>query len=689
MKAQKVIAVVMMLTSSVLTGLVSGDIAYPAILCMLGLLGLQRRFTWDIKPERRVITSVLLLILALVFSIGYRYGGSGGRIAFEQAAAFAWQTIARYFLASMILILFLGAPNRLPSSLGLFHIAITISAGQVLLLDDMYVAFRLLELFSVILVVLYATTMHGPESAPVFRRGEGTSRWLAFTLILIAAANCGWITSSILYRHVEVLNYLPVWFWRGSTVTDSSSEGFSRVGFSTSGKLSSVLMMKGDQDPTVALSISSETCPGYLRARAFEFYRESEWHDWSHNEPIFPEQSRSFGMYFAGRKNIFRLNDRDTSDCEFMSIRHETQLADAIFTPLGTSIVEAPLNLLLRDEHDILKARHVRPGLSYRVGYTPKAYDKRPSHLQTRRMLNVPAHLDPRIRDLAMKIFAGCTTTAEKTDAVVKYFHTNYTYLLASDAPQDRDKLEYFLLEGRSGYCEYFASGAAILLRIGGVPTRYVTGFLVSEQDRDTGLWVARNMDAHAWAEAWDDEQNKWVIVEATVGEDSSAISAFDQLGRITGETGALFGRLLQAVYEYGLLGLPSWLFQSYGLLGGVLLPAVLVGGVFLLALVRYRRIRNSRDRRQARTRNPALAALHKMLARMDHKVGAAGLKRQLSETLHAFSSRLRERESGNGLWTKISDWYLEYAVVRYHKAISSERLEELQERAKRLQDSM
>ncbi len=108
MKMQKTIAIIMLLTSSVLTALVSGDIAYPAILCMLGLLGLQRRFTWDFKPERSVITSLLLLLLAILFSIHYHYASSPGRLAYVKSAAVAWQTIARYFLASMFLILFIG-----------------------------------------------------------------------------------------------------------------------------------------------------------------------------------------------------------------------------------------------------------------------------------------------------------------------------------------------------------------------------------------------------------------------------------------------------------------------------------------------------------------------------------------------------------------------------------------------------
>ncbi|MHC4597092.1 MAG: hypothetical protein ACYS19_19370, partial [Planctomycetota bacterium] len=156
MKAQKNIAIIMLLTGSILTALVCEDIAYPTILCILGFLGLQRRFTWDIKPQRRIIKLLLLFFLTIMFALHYSYASASSRIAYIEAASFAWQTITRYFLASMVLILFIGPTQRLPSSLGLFHIAIAISAGQILLLDDRYIFFRLSELLSVIMVVLYA-----------------------------------------------------------------------------------------------------------------------------------------------------------------------------------------------------------------------------------------------------------------------------------------------------------------------------------------------------------------------------------------------------------------------------------------------------------------------------------------------------------------------------------------------------
>jgi hypothetical protein len=626
---------------------------------------------------------LLLLLLAIMFALHCHYASSTGRVVNEQAAAFAWQTIARYFLASMILILFLGSPQRLPSSLGLFHVAITISAGQVLLLDDMYIAFRLLELLSVILAVLYAAAARESIDAPVPERAGRMSHWFAFGLILLVAANCGWIISSILYRHVEVLNYLPVWFWRGRVALDTSTDGMPHVGFSTSGKLSSVLLIKGDQDPTPALSIVCDSSPGYLRARAFDVYHKSEWHDLSYRDEILPEQKKPFGMYFIGRKNIFRIHETGASDHRYMTVQHESRFADAVFTPLGTSSLEAPLNLVLWDDDDIVYAPNLRSGLNYRVAYTKSAYQRPPAGVQARRMLAVAKQLDPRIRQLAGRILAGCSTTTEKIDAVVGHFHTNYTYALGLDIPPDRDKLTYFLLEKSTGYCEYFASGAAILLRLAGVQTRYVTGFLVTEKDAQSEFWVARNMNAHAWVEAWDQDRNQWVIVEATVGEDLASASAAEQLDGMGGGAGAVLGQLLEALYQYGLVGVLGWSFKFYGPLAGLLLLTILVGATLWLSQ-HYKK--KSKDKTQSSAAiGPELVALHKMLAKMDRKVKAAGSRRDLNETLHDFSGRLRARDSGDGLWTKISHWYLEYADVRYCRTMSSGRLQRLQQLAQGL----
>ncbi|MES2209063.1 MAG: transglutaminase domain-containing protein [Chloroflexota bacterium] len=52
----------------------------------------------------------------------------------------------------------------------------------------------------------------------------------------------------------------------------------------------------------------------------------------------------------------------------------------------------------------------------------------------------------------------------------------------------------------RAGYCQYYASTMAILLREAGIPTRLAQGFLPGERKPD-GTEVVRNAGAHAWVE--------------------------------------------------------------------------------------------------------------------------------------------------------------------------------------------
>ena len=54
-----------------------------------------------------------------------------------------------------------------------------------------------------------------------------------------------------------------------------------------------------------------------------------------------------------------------------------------------------------------------------------------------------------------------------------------------------------------AGHCELFASAAVLLLRVRGVPARYVTGFRGGEWNAVGGYVAVRDDRAHAWAEAF------------------------------------------------------------------------------------------------------------------------------------------------------------------------------------------
>jgi transglutaminase-like putative cysteine protease len=55
----------------------------------------------------------------------------------------------------------------------------------------------------------------------------------------------------------------------------------------------------------------------------------------------------------------------------------------------------------------------------------------------------------------------------------------------------------------KRGYCEYYASTMAVLLRELGVPTRYVSGFLGGQRERGAGISTVRLSDSHAWVQVY------------------------------------------------------------------------------------------------------------------------------------------------------------------------------------------
>lgn len=109
--------------------------------------------------------------------------------------------------------------------------------------------------------------------------------------------------------------------------------------------------------------------------------------------------------------------------------------------------------------------------------------------------------------------------------------HADYN-LAPDDLPGDMDPVAYFLEEGKEGYCAHFASAGVLLLRQLGVPARYVSGYVVRQEQftGEGGSYVASVKDeaAHAWAEIWLDDRG-WVPVEMTPGYGEAVLTAETQ----------------------------------------------------------------------------------------------------------------------------------------------------------------
>jgi len=127
--------------------------------------------------------------------------------------------------------------------------------------------------------------------------------------------------------------------------------------------------------------------------------------------------------------------------------------------------------------------------------------------------LQVPEALNSSIWPLANRITDSHQSTYAKVKALEHYLKTNYIYNQAqAPDPSGVDPVSWFLFGSRQGMCTDFNSALVLLARSIGIPSRLVTGYLVSP---DAEAQVVRGRQAHAYAEVLFDGLG-WVTFDAT-----------------------------------------------------------------------------------------------------------------------------------------------------------------------------
>ena len=154
------------------------------------------------------------------------------------------------------------------------------------------------------------------------------------------------------------------------------------------------------------------------------------------------------------------------------------------------------------------------------------AYDLRPTEAQLRDAPRgapdqitdrLPRNVPEEVTDLTRRITAGAEGNKYAAAvAIQKWFRTdgNYTYSTANQRGSGMKALQDFLLVNKTGYCEQFATGMALMARIAGIPSRVGIGFLPGQAGKD-GQYTVRMHDMHAWPELYFDSIG-WVRFEPT-----------------------------------------------------------------------------------------------------------------------------------------------------------------------------
>ena len=257
--------------------------------------------------------------------------------------------------------------------------------------------------------------------------------------------------------------------------------------------------------PRVALRVWTDR-PRKLRAAVATAFDGRRWRAEppAHPQPLplaaSAAETEAAGLLGGVAGATFRVpHERLAGDLVSTRVLQAAPVEGALVAPQGVVLVRAPLERVLVGEGGVL-GPSAAVGTVYGTLSRPRPDPSR----DPRGPLTVPPDTDPRILELAARLAAEALPTPEgRVARTVAFLRHEYRYSLRVGRFRSRQPLAEFLFVKKQGWCQYFASAAALLLRLQGVPTRLVTGFQLRPELLRGGHYVVREADAHAWIEAW------------------------------------------------------------------------------------------------------------------------------------------------------------------------------------------
>jgi transglutaminase-like putative cysteine protease len=285
------------------------------------------------------------------------------------------------------------------------------------------------------------------------------------------------------------------------------------AGISSQPRLSS--RFQSPDSPQRVLRVEGELRDPHLRAAAFDTYAGRTWSpaltDAERKPQALPETPLS------AEKGITTARITRLVDPENKVLFAPLNSRAIVGTPGSTIEYDATFGGPLRSEelapyeYTVQESDQEIEGVSTHQGPLCAPLDE----TTRQRCLQLPPEIDPKVRELANEITKDAFLPAEKALAINDYLLSNFQYSLEIRL-QDREPVSDFLLNKKAAHCEFFAAGAAILLRSVGIPSRYVVGYLAHEESAP-GVITVRQRDAHAWTECFIDGVG-WVTMDATPG---------------------------------------------------------------------------------------------------------------------------------------------------------------------------
>jgi hypothetical protein len=436
----------------------------------------------------------------------------------------------------------------------------------------------------------------------------------------------------------------------------------------------------------------------------------------NYSEPIFPLYIReaTYNQYSLGAWNAVNSNfvSKDsvsntrqwilgTQNSNTTSVRISAALPQGISVlklPIGTSKIDHPaINLMQVNQYGSVMVQGNSGESTYTVEFDSAQFlDSPPTQLE----MDIPEAEKPAIQKILKSLNLEGRSKSETIQLISNFFKNNFEYSLELPQVQKNSTpLSTFLLDRRSGHCEYFASATSLLLRSAGIPTRYAVGYSVHEYSPSEQEYVVRARNAHAWVMAY--VNGSWLTVDTTPSSrqlqnsDSENIEKISKNGISQDKKNGLTSNKLNSqnnnlektadqdiksknIQAFLAKISDQWKLQSTRLTKK-LDPRVLSGGIIILGLVitilsmffawwvsrryfsrRLKSLKRSTERLSRQSKDDDLASA---FSRIEKRLTEWGVERKSSETVRQWIVRLKQNlpESKMNHLNEIIDLHYRY----------------------------
>ncbi|WP_295584228.1 DUF3488 and DUF4129 domain-containing transglutaminase family protein [uncultured Lamprocystis sp.] len=177
--------------------------------------------------------------------------------------------------------------------------------------------------------------------------------------------------------------------------------------------------------------------------------------------------------------------------------------------------IEHPPNTVLSGDFQLLSDRPITTAKRYRLTSALDFRTAVPVEAEQRYALRLPANTSARMHAIVKEWQLETDSDWALVQKGLDFFNREEFHYTLLPPKLGANPWDEFLFETRSGFCEHYAGSFAVLMRIAGLPSRVVLGYLGGEPNRIGGYHLIWQSDAHAWVEVLIAGRG-WVRVDPT-----------------------------------------------------------------------------------------------------------------------------------------------------------------------------